>query len=107
MFLCWVLFQGPGNFLLWWELKWAGRVGRGVWNVYKGVGLYGNWGSWRIWWLEWKLVGHFRVLHAYAYVMSQCITDNLAGMLRSGHLFPVTSCQSGMSRPVSSSGEFQ
>src|SRR5258708_40171684 len=44
----WVLFQGPGNYLLWWELKWAGGVGRGIQNVYEGVGLYGSWGSWRV-----------------------------------------------------------
>src|SRR5260221_9486657 len=82
MFLHWVLFQGLGNYLLWWELKWAG-VGRGIRNVYEGVGLYGSWGSWRIWQLEWKLVRCFWVLHAYTYVMSQHIADNLTGMLRS------------------------
>src|SRR5258708_35693311 len=80
MFLCWVLFQGLVNYLLWWELKWAGGVGRGIRNVYEGVGLYGSWGSWRIGWLEWKLVRCFWVLHAYADVMFQCIMDNLAGM---------------------------
>ena len=42
----WVLFQGLGNYLLWWELKWAWGVGRGIWNVYKGVCLYGSWGDW-------------------------------------------------------------
>src|SRR5258708_31381788 len=94
-FLHWVLFQGPGNYLLWWELKWAGGVGRGIQNVYEGVGLDGSWGGWRIGQLEWKLVRCFWILHAYTYVMSQRITDNLAGMSRSGHLFSVTSCQSG------------
>src|SRR5258708_23043856 len=75
MFLHWVLFQGPSNYLLWWELKWAGGVGRGIRNVYEGVGLYGSWGSWRIWRLEWKLVRCFWVLHAYACVMSQCVVS--------------------------------
>ena len=60
---------------------------QGVWNVYEGVGLDGSWGSWWIGQLEWKLVRCFWVLHAYTYITSQCIMDNLMGMSRSGHLF--------------------
>src|SRR6266436_7212646 len=54
-----VFFQCPGAYLLWKILKWAGGKGRGVWNVYKGIGLDGGWG---VGWLEWKLMWCFWVL---------------------------------------------
>src|SRR5258708_1129221 len=54
-----VFFQCPGAYLLWKVLKWAGGEGRGVQNVYKGIGLDGGWGCWEVGWLEWKLMGCF------------------------------------------------
>src|SRR6266436_4701011 len=39
-----VFFQCPIAYLLWKVLKWAGGEGRGVRNVYKGIGLNGGWG---------------------------------------------------------------
>src|SRR6266481_3079644 len=94
LLLSWVFFQCPGAYLLWKILKWAGGEGRGVWNVYKGIGLDGGWGCWGVGWLEWKLMWCFWVLQSHTYISSQCITGNLAGMSGSGHL-TVTGCQSG------------
>src|SRR5258708_24056094 len=59
LFARWVLLHGLGGYLLWKKLKWAGGEGRGVQNVYKGMGLDGSWGCWGVGWLEWKLVQCF------------------------------------------------
>ncbi len=91
LLLSWVFFQCPGAYLLWKILKWAGGEGRGVWNVYKGIGLNGGWGCWGVGWLEWKLMWCFWVLQSHTYILSQCIAGNLAGMSGSGHL-TVTGC---------------
>src|SRR5258708_24553931 len=89
-----VFFQCPVAYLLWKVLEWAGGEGRGVWNVYKGIGLNGGWGCWEVGWLEWKLMWCFWVLQSHTYISSQHIAGNLVGMSGSGHL-TVTGCQSG------------
>src|SRR5258708_30462490 len=89
-----VFFQCPVAYLLWQVLEWAGGEGRGVQNVYKGIGLDGGWGCWEVGWLEWHLMWCFWVLKSHTYISSQCIVGSLAGMLGSGHL-TVTGCQSG------------
>src|SRR5258705_8686046 len=84
-----VFFQCPIAYVLWKVLQWAGGEGRGVRNVYKGIGLDGGWGCWAVgWlqWLEWKLMWCFWFVQSHTYVSSQCIVGNLAGMLGSGHL---------------------
>jgi len=50
-FFSWVLFQGLGDYLLWWELKWAGEWVRESGMCMKvlasmGVGVVGGLGSW-------------------------------------------------------------
>src|SRR5258708_21329826 len=65
-----VFFQCLVAYLLWKVLKWAGGEGRGVQNVYKGIGLNGGWGCWEVGWLEWKLMWCFWVLQSHTYISS-------------------------------------